>query len=55
MKLATQAFDVFEKFQPGEFIGWDEKWTVMSNLHWTTNTQFVFESDGGYHCFACPT
>ena len=46
MELATQAFDVFEKFQPGEFIGWDEEWTVMSDLHWSRSTQFVFESDG---------
>jgi hypothetical protein len=26
MELANQAFEVFEKFQPGEFIGWDEDW-----------------------------
>ena len=46
MELATHVFDVFEKFQPGEFIGWDEDWTIISNLHWTRCTQFVFESDG---------
>ena len=46
MELANHVFDVFEKFQRGDFIGWDDEWTVMSDLHWTRSTQFVFESDG---------
>jgi hypothetical protein len=46
MELANHAFDVFEKFQLGDFIGWDEDWTVVGDLHWTRSTQFVFESDG---------
>jgi hypothetical protein len=46
MELATQAFDVFEKFQRGDFIGWDEEWTVVSEHHWIRNAHFVFESDG---------
>lgn len=46
MELATQAFDVFEKFQRGDFIGWDEDWTQVSELHWTRNAQYLFESDG---------
>jgi hypothetical protein len=33
MELANHAFDVFEKFQRGDFLGWDEDWTVMSDLH----------------------
>jgi hypothetical protein len=46
MEWATQAFDVFEKFQPGEFLGWDEDWTKVGDLHWTRSTEFTFESDG---------
>lgn len=43
---ATQAFDAFEKFQRGDFHGWDEDWTIVGDLHWTRSTQFNFESDG---------
>jgi hypothetical protein len=46
IESANHAFDVFEKFQRGDFIEWDEDWTVISDLHWTRNTQFIFESDG---------
>ncbi len=46
MEWATQAFDAFEKFQQGDFIGWDEDWTKVSDLHWTRSTEFVFDSDG---------
>jgi hypothetical protein len=46
MEWATQAFDVFEKFQRGDFIGWDEDWTVVSDFHWTRNAHFIFDSDG---------
>jgi hypothetical protein len=46
IESATHAFDVFEKFQRGDFIGWDEDWTVVSELHWTRNAHFIFESDG---------
>lgn len=46
IELANHAFEVFEKFQRGDFIGWDEDWTALSDHHWTRGTQFVFESDG---------
>jgi hypothetical protein len=46
MEWAAQAFDVFEKFQPGDFISWDENWTIVSESHLRRNAQFNFESDG---------
>ena len=46
IELANHAFDVFEKFQPGDFLGWNENWTKVSELHWTRSTEFTFESDG---------
>jgi hypothetical protein len=46
LELANHAFDVFEKLQRGDFLGWDEDWTKISDHHWTRSTLFVFESDG---------
>jgi hypothetical protein len=46
MEWANQAFDALEKFQRGDFLGWNEDWTVVSDLHWTRSTEFIFESDG---------
>ncbi len=46
LESANQAFDVFEKFQRGDFIGWDEDWTIASEFHYRRNAQFIFESDG---------
>ena len=46
LELANQAFDAFERFQQGNFIGWDEDWKKISDLHWTRSTEFVFDSVG---------
>lgn len=46
LELANQAFDAFERFQQGNFIGWDEDWKKISDFHWTRSTEFVFDSDG---------